>query len=128
MKIFVPTKQLTVHIPDTGPSGHLFVILTNKSKNGTHLLVPICTQRKKFDTTCLLGKGDHKFITDPSFIMYAHAATYERSVLVKRVQDDTISYEGLLDGAVFAHVCNGVANSPHTTPEILAYYQANAQN
>ncbi len=128
MKLFVPVKQLTVHIPNTGATGHLFIILTNKCANGQHLLVPVCTQRKKFDRACLLGKGDHKFINDPSYIQYSNAALYESQILIKQVNSGVISYEGLLDEKVFAHVCNGVENSVHITPLHLEYYLTNKGN
>jgi hypothetical protein len=127
MGIFYPSKQCALHIPGTGPKddptrGHLFIVLTNKSNKGDHLLVPVCSIRDKHDKTCLLGKGDHKFITRPSFIMYARADLFETKSLIKQVTDGVIGYEGLLNEKIFARVCNGVGNSPFTTPAIENYY------
>lgn len=130
MDVFFPVRQTTLHIPNTGPrnQGHLFVILTNSCKNKQHLLVPICSVRPGCDRTCLLGKGDHKFIRHLSYVDYSNAGLFDTKILIKRVQDGTFSYEGLMPDKVFALICLGVLNSRHMTPRLRRYYEENSGN
>ena len=123
--LFQPFRAHTLHIPETGPDGqgHLFVILTETCPAGLNLLVPICSQRGKFDPTCLLGVGDHDFIKHPSFVMYSRLRLFEAKNLVKRVNDGSISYEGMLDAKVFAYVASGVETSRFTALKMKEYFR-----
>lgn len=127
--VFQPLRSLTLWIPNTGPAndpsrGHVFVILTNTCADGKNLLVPVCTRRTKFDSTCLLGKGDHEFIKEPSFVFYAGLQTREAAVLKKQADDDIITYKGILDKKLFALVCAGVEQSRFSPPKFVHYFNA----
>ena len=120
-------RSATIHIPNTGSvrdraGGHLFIVLTRTCSNGQNLLVPVCTDRGRADRTCLLGVGDHPFIRSPSFIMYAHLALYDAQVLHDGVKSNAFGAEGLLEERIFARVCMGVSQSPHSAPRYQRYY------
>jgi hypothetical protein len=125
-------RSATIHIPNTGSArdrtkGHLFVVLTNTCSNGQNLLVPVCTDRGKADRTCLLGVGDHPFLTDPSFVMYAHLDLYDAPLLQDRIKSGVFGDEGLLDERIFARVCMGVTQSIHSAPVFKRYYDEQTQ-
>lgn len=51
---------------------HLFVVLNDPCKDGLCLLVMASSikQNRHHDSACLLDKGDHDFITKPTYIVY----------------------------------------------------------
>lgn len=123
---FIPRKTFCLHIPNTGPDrdpqrGHLFVILNDACEKGLHLLVPICGARPRCDQTCLLGKGDHKFLYKDSFVAYNLMDLYSSSDIRKRVDDKIITYEGVMDEKIFARVHEGVRLSRYTARKHRAY-------
>jgi hypothetical protein len=122
MDIFLAQRSLTIHIPDTGKTGHLFIILTNTCERGLNLLVPVCTVTGRFDRTCLLGVGDHKFIRHPSYVMYSKMDLYSAKHLTSQVRAGIFGYEGVLDERVFALVCAGVASSDFAAPKHQKYF------
>lgn len=77
-----PDKEVLVHAGSTllipsGPQGdHLFFcvlepkVLTRKD---CVLLVPLCSVRAKFDSSCIVEVGEHPFVSHKSFIDYRHA-------------------------------------------------------
>ena len=85
-------------------------------------MVPVCSQRQGFDATCILGVGDHDFINKPSFIEYANADVYQTEILIQRVVDGVMSYEGQLESTIFARVHAGLMTSTFTTPRIKNYH------
>ena len=121
---YKPLRSQTLHIPETGATGHLFVVLTDTCEEGHNLLVPICTARKVYDKTCILGAGDHEFIKHLSYVMYARLEKYEAADLIKQVNAGVISYRGLLDEKLFALVSAGVEQSDLAPPNMQAYFRA----
>ena len=123
-------KGDTLHIPDTGPDhdpkrGHLHIILTDECPDGKHLLVSVSSLRPKCDNSCLLGKGDHPFITRDSFISYAHADIYDARVIKERIKKGDITHRGQLESHIFGFVCAGVTISRLISPIKKNYYLAN---
>ena len=114
----------TLHIPETGDTGHLFVVLTNKCQRGMVLLAPICTQRTKHDRTCLLGVGDHDFIKQPSYIMYAKMQLFIADELEKKIAIGFISTRNRFSDNVLALICEGVRQSGFSAPKFQNYYSA----
>ena len=109
---FVPVRRGTRTHPHTGPShdperGHLFIILTNKSADGQHLLAPIRSVSRTPDRTCLLGPGDPRFFKKLSFVSYGQMRLYHAASLIREVAAKSIEDRGLLDERVFALICNG---------------------
>lgn len=126
-----PARGATYHIPGTGPShdpnrGHLWVVLTDTCQNGLNLLVPIATQRAKPDRTCLLGLGDHPFITHPSYVLYQMLKLWAAESVKTQCLKKIIRFEGQLDGRVFARISMGVTESRHSTPKMRTYYAEQA--
>jgi hypothetical protein len=124
---FAPSRRSTLWIPSTGPvhdpgRGHLFIILTDPGPDGMNLLVPVCTAGKKFDSTCILGSGDHPFLKQKSFVAYYLVNTYAAEVLMEQEQKGIIEFRGMLDEKVFALVCNGVETSRQTAPIHKRYF------
>lgn len=120
--VFQPQRSLTIHIPETGKTGHLFIILTNTCENGWNLLVPVCSAIGRYDRTCLLGVGDHKFIKHQSYVMYAKMDLYQAQHLIDQVRNGTFGYEGVVDERVFALVCAGVGSSEFAAPKHQQYF------
>lgn len=126
MKFFVPRSSFTIHIPETGPHGHLFVILTNTCKDGDNLIVPVCSIRagRAYDPTCSLGVGDHDFLRHPSYVAYNFLKRENAANLVKKVADGVVAYKGIMADPVFARICAGVELSDDASPVHQRYFKA----
>lgn len=133
MSFFVPLKQTTLHIPNTGPAhdrrrGHLFVILTSPSSDKKVLTVSISSAHDRCDKTCMLNAGVHKFIRHDSFVLYALVQMYDADVLCNNHKEGICEYMGLIDHEIFERICDGLLDSEHTPPWARNYFIANADN
>jgi hypothetical protein len=122
-QFFVPRSSFTIHIPETGPTGHLFVILTETCAAGNNLVVPVNTIRGAHDGACLLGVGDHAFIKSPSFVAYRHLDLLLADDIKAKVRSGVIDYKGILEDRVFALVCAGVERSEEAAPKFQRYFR-----
>lgn len=120
---FVPRSSFTIHIPETGPTGHLFVILTETCAAGNNLVVPVNTIRGVYDNACVLGVGDHPFINTPSYVAYRHLDILLADDIKSKVRSGVIDYKGILDDRVFAMVCAGVERSDQAAPKYQRYFR-----
>lgn len=120
-------KRATLHILDTGPMhdpkrGHLFVVVTNVCSDNKHLLIPVCSQHTRCDRTCLLGAGDHSFISRDSYMDYGRARVEETTKLSQLMNTGHIQSKGPIDETVFSYMTKGILESRYTSPIIKAYY------
>ncbi|MBI3525237.1 MAG: hypothetical protein HY066_12100 [Betaproteobacteria bacterium] len=133
MSLFVPYRRATLLIP-SGPAHnpnqkHLFILLTNPVSNAAGgqdvLLVGVSSVRpgQPHDQTCLLYSGDHASIIHESYVSYRLARIEDAQKLVNGVKQGILTARDMLDGAIFARVCHGLAVSRHTAPKILTFYQ-----
>jgi hypothetical protein len=127
-KPFAAVRGATLWIPGTGPAhdqgrGHLFIILTNPCPDGMVLMVPVCSVGTKYDNTCILGKGDHNFLTHKSFLAYYRLGTSSAAALVEQVKKTVFVDKGMLNERVFALVCNGVTTSRDAPPKHKRYFE-----
>jgi hypothetical protein len=131
--LFVPLKQTTIHVPDTGPAhdpsrGHLFFVLTSPSAEQDVLCVSSSRAYPKCDRTCVLETGCHDFIRQESFILYAKPEIYRVKLICDRVRDGDVTYKGLISEDIFERICDGLLDSPHTPPYARDYFNRNATN
>ncbi len=124
---FAASRRATILIPDTGPQhdrgkSHLFVVLTEPDSDGMVLLVPICTKGQKYDTACLVGKGDHPFLDRPSYVDYSNLNTYKAQVLESQAQKGILVAKEVIDEKVFALICAGIEQSRQSPPIYKKYF------
>lgn len=77
----------------------------------------------KFDTTCVLDRGDHPFIQHPSYIFYQRAEIFGVDTVTQQVISGDIRTHQLCDKTVFRRVLSGFECSEHVKPKIRNYYQ-----
>lgn len=125
MDLFFPRASFTVHIPNTGPTGHLFVIITDTCDAGQNLIVPVCSIKsyRTHDATCTLHVGDHPFVKHPSYIAYELMTRHSSPELIDKVRTGVMTYKGVLRSEIFARVCAGVEISDDAEPIYQAYYR-----
>ncbi len=100
----------THHDPD---KRHLCIVLTDPETAGGSqtLYVPIITVRGKYDRTCILKDGDHRFIKHTSCVHYAMMSQRAEAHLLKVGNVDEP-----LEPDVLERVLEGVERSPHSAP------------
>lgn len=129
---FAPSPRCTLLIPSGTPRDptkhHLFVILTPRCDNHSHLLVPICSivDGIRFDQTCLLEAGCHEFLVRRSYVLYSKCDNVHHVRLVDLVEKQYYHVKDQLEQRFFDEVCDGVLTSPFTPRWARNYYRLNA--
>ncbi len=96
---------------------HLHILMTDPyGPRGLVLMAPVCTVRKRHDKACLLYKGDHSFIKDPSYVAYAICRLEEAQKIGRGVETGLFKDCGLLDENVYSRVLAGFEISKFVRP------------
>ncbi|WP_346337318.1 hypothetical protein [Hohaiivirga grylli] len=112
-------KRNTILIA-SGPSHdperkHLFVVCTDRSQDGKHLLVPINKCRgTKPDETCILKEYEHKFLKEESYINYRKSRVEPGDKLSLGIKRKLFIPHVEVNGQVFLRISNGICLSPFT--------------
>lgn len=82
---YTPYRTGTLLIP-SGPSNHLYVILTDANAAEEHLLASITSVPEVgfYDPTCILTIGDHPFLKHESYVFY-RKADVQRATRIARL-------------------------------------------
>jgi hypothetical protein len=134
MSLFVPFKRATLLIPSGAANDpdrkHLFVLLTDPIEapgfdEKQVLLVNITSVPNgcSYDSTCILKPGEHRFIKHESYVYYAKARIEAANALLRGVKSGRLTPHDIMDQAVVKRICDGLPQSPHTTPKILRFYE-----
>ena len=138
MSLFVPFKRATLLIP-SGPTNdperkHLFVLLTDPIEASGFdekqvLLVNIASVPNglPYDATCIIQPGEHRFIKHESYVFYAKARIEAANALLRGVKSGQLIPHEIIDQALVKRICDGLQQSPHTTPKILYFYALTTQ-
>lgn len=116
---FVPGKKKAFLMPSGPPSdpyrNHLFIILTDASKNGSHLLVSISSIKPEryFDNACEIAIGEHPFITSKSYVEYRHIQARHTNHIIKCVEGMTFHPKEDFNEALYQRICSGIDHSRH---------------
>jgi hypothetical protein len=124
---FAVEKRATLLIP-SGPSQHLFVVVTNPCGDGQVLMVSISSVKPEqfHDPTCEIAGGAHPAIPKDSFVSYRHALAMPEVKIQKFV--DSWYYhpkEPIADNSLFGRICAGIDESDFTPLRMVKYYAAN---
>lgn len=127
---YIPGRGHTLLIP-SGTSNdpdkkHLFVIVTECSQDGGHLLVNFSTIREGvyFDPACIVEPGEHPFITVRSYIEY-RLARRDMAIHLQRCVDGWLfQKKDDCDQALLNKISAGVAQSIHISKSMRAYYES----
>ncbi|MCE9639699.1 MAG: hypothetical protein K8S22_06050 [Betaproteobacteria bacterium] len=135
MKLFLPFRRATLLVP-SGPAHdpeqkHLFIVLTDPAEvldfDEKHsLLVGVTTIHTGIphDPACEFHAGDHSFIRHKSYADYARARIEPSRKIIDGVKKGVFTAQALLDEALFAHVCRGIAQSRFAAPKVVSFYEA----
>lgn len=126
--------RLTVLVP-SGPEGdpnrkHLFVVLTAPyCEAGGVPSVAMVSFRSvnpalPYDQTCLLDKGDHRFIKHPTWVDYGKARIEAAAAFERGVKSGALVQHDPLSEDVFRRVTAGLCTSPMTPRKVSDFYLA----
>ena len=112
--------------PDHDPDRrHLHIICTDQDRFGVMLVVTLSSLKPYTnERTCLLGVGDHPYLTCRSFIDYRKARLFEQDLLREALKAGTIWPDDDLDAEHFDLVCRGLSSSRQVRPKIAEYYHS----
>lgn len=107
---------------------HLFIVLTNPSKDGEVVTVGVSTIRDSTpddELTCMLNTGDHPFIRHPSYADYKRACIEKASLLEYEYAQKIIRPMADMDGDVLRRICRGLLKSKKTRIKVQEFYEDN---
>lgn len=121
---YTPAKKQTLLIP-AGGVPHLFVFVTDRSKDGFHLAVNITTVRPRVghDKTCEIRAGEHRFVSRLSFVMYGMAERLAHEEIVAHVESGRYTPHDPVSDDLFRRIYGGVLRSPHTKGWVRVYFR-----
>ena len=88
-------------------------------------MVSSIKERRQYDKACVLDKGDHEFITHPSYIVYRIAETVQAAHITNMVEKKYYREKGTISEKIYDKIADGLSASDETRPRILKYAIAN---
>lgn len=120
-------RKATLFIP-TGPFDHLHVVMNDAlfwAEVGYEsvLAVNFCSIKAgvPHDATCELDKGDHRFITHPTFVDYRHAGVLNATKLLTGIANGELRASDPIGDALYERILQGFGNSPAVTPKLKRF-------
>lgn len=120
-------RKSALFIP-TGPVNHLHVVMNDAlfwAEVGYEsvLAVNFCSIKAgvPHDATCELDKGDHRFITHPTFVDYRHAGVLNATKLLTGIANGELQASDPIDDALYERILRGFGNSPAVTPKLKRF-------
>ena len=100
---------------------HLWVIINDPAQHADRaLFVNVSTLRDDAETTCLLVKGEHPFITHESYVRYRSAKGADVASLEMLVKAKKLKPHQSASAALLAKLRAGAVASPLMPPEMRA--------
>lgn len=88
------------------------------------LVVSVSTWTNHYcDGSCILEAADHEFLRHKSWVMYRKTRVESAETLDNGVQTGLFKVKPDMSREVFARVCAGILDSPHTPRKMKRYYQ-----
>ncbi len=95
-----------------------FVINDPPSRNGVALIVNISELRPGAEQTCILQKGEHKFIHKPSYVRFMSARRAKASDLDKLIKADKLKPHQTASEPLIKKIRAAAAASPLLSSEL----------
>lgn len=99
---------------------HLYIIIS-EIIDGKVLLVNITTQKEHSDTSCILQKGEHRFIRHTSVVNYADAGDAEVCNIKRAISKGTFIPQKLISSSLLRRIHEGALRSTAFEPKYLKY-------
>ncbi len=126
-----PVKEgMAILYPGTGPTkdaarSHICIVVTEADHHGDMLLVPICSQHKRCDATCLITPKDGwDHIKKDSFAAYYSIKRVTKANIEKHLNSGYVTYLGQVPPALMVKVKSGVELSSETEQKYLNFVHA----
>lgn len=105
---------------------HLFMLVTNQHPSGFFLGLSISTIKpgRAHDSTCLIGVGEHRFVTGPSFLDYSKPLQLSTANLTKLVGSGYYPRHDDISAQLLARVCAGIMVSPRVAGWVRQFVAA----
>lgn len=111
----------------SGPSEHLFIIVTDVCSGGSHLLLSLCSIRnnRHHDPACVLSVDDHEFIKHPSYVDYSKPEQRPATLISQRIATGAYIEKPPVSTSVLHRICEGVEVSEFARPWMVKYFREN---
>jgi hypothetical protein len=120
-------RKATLFIP-TGPRDHLHVVMNDAVFYPVRgyeavLAINLCsiTAGVPHDSTCELGKSDHRFVVHPTFADYRHAGVLNATRLQLGIANGELRISDPVSEALYQRILDGFSASPAVTPKLKRF-------
>lgn len=112
-------RGTTFLLPIPSPtSKHLFVLLTSpiiveEGRAEKALLVSFSSIRLRipYDNTCIVSKGEHRFLRQKSYVNYRHARIESVEYMETSIRSEEVQPMDSIEGELLDLICEGLLNS-----------------
>lgn len=121
-------KGETYLIP-SGPDLHLFVVVTDEDANGMHILINITSIDPAIahDVTCEVNRGEHPFVTKPSYAAYEYAIERHKNFVDRQAKLKVYRPHKDASAALVDRICHGIKKSKFTPRGVKDCYDASVR-
>lgn len=118
----MPFEGCGLLIP-SGPSKHLFFILTQPCGNNKVALVNVSSvdPERYYDPTCVFEPGEHRFFQKRSYVFYEGARVMTVLSLQRGISSGDFSPHDPVSPSIFERICDGILEA-EATPQLVARY------
>ncbi|MGA2067936.1 MAG: hypothetical protein ABSG86_23405 [Thermoguttaceae bacterium] len=92
-------------------SEHLWIVISDPSLDGSHVLVANVSTDRGHDPACILQPGDHPFVKHRSCIRYDKCCLWRNADLERLVSSGRIRPQEPISAELLARVREGAGNS-----------------
>ena len=127
-----PVQQRDAFLVPSGPASdpnsfHLFLVLTDPAKSDKILLANASTVYPKVahDTSCYLQIGDHPFVINQSYIVYAKARIISKAKFCSMIASSQVIHKPPpISIAVLSKIDVGFQTSPFADPDSRLFFNS----
>lgn len=106
----------------TGPHLHFIVLCVSTTQEKCLIIPCISIRERQYDHTVELKKGDHPYITHPSFVNYNDGKVLLKSDLVRLIEDGTASLHDPIEPELLLKMIDGITKSKFVKPFVREFY------
>ncbi|MGI9558411.1 MAG: hypothetical protein ACR2NQ_01915 [Thermodesulfobacteriota bacterium] len=104
-------------------SKHLFVLIAEHDRKVLLVSFSSIHPGMRYDKTCVVNKGEHKFLRQESYISYRHTRIESFDDMEMNIQSGKAKPLGSIDRQLLDKICAGVEKSKYTGNNALDFYR-----
>jgi len=106
---------------EPGPKKHLYFVISEETLFAQVAIANLTSRRDPCDTSCIVARGEHPFVSEESIVAYNYARIVEVDEFHRRVKDGVYRIrDDALSAELLLRIQKAALESPHTIGKVTA--------